>query len=196
MIKSARQSHGRLLVINSKLQHQKKTPISKQSAAPKRSVPEPHQRSSKKKTHSAQFCQLIAEQYDDATSAFYSHQGQEGLLGRKAFKGLVASLGMDIADADRKQLRKRISSSTSNKTIDLESFLAFVASILPESGTASYKTRATDDKSKGHLVALPIEVSTTKPQSNLNPDSDSRSQSCPQLSEHAVTRRSSCCEHF
>ena len=81
------------------------------------------------------------------------------MLGRKGFKKLVESLGMKVADAERKQLRKRVSRS---KVIDLESFVAFVLreSDAGTTAEASSKTEAHDtgDNSKDHLVALPIEV--------------------------------------
>ena len=123
----------------------------------KRPAPKPHKHSGKSSTKGdALFRQLVLKHYDDPASAFHTHKGQDGLLGRKAFKKLIESLGMKIADADRKQLRKRVSRS---KAIDLESFVAFI--VREESSVeASSKTEAhaTGDNSEDHLVALPIEV--------------------------------------
>ena len=94
------------------------------------------------------FRHLVLKHYAGAGSAFNVFQGEDGLRGRKAFKKLVQSVGMKIDDANRKQLRKRI---TSKKAIDRGSFLAFVCSESPSKAAIVFPS-STDG-----LAALPIE---------------------------------------
>ena len=64
-------------------------------------------------------------------------------------KKLVQSVGMKIDDANRKQLRKRI---TSKKAIDRDSFVAFVCS-----GEIPTKAVVVTSSNVGGPAALPIE---------------------------------------
>jgi hypothetical protein len=92
------------------------------------------------------FRQLVLKHYTDAGSVFSVFQG-DGVIGRKAFKKLVQSVGMKIDEDDRKQLRKRI---TSKKAIDRNSFVAFFCS------ESSEEVVVTCSNTNG-LAALPIE---------------------------------------
>ena len=95
------------------------------------------------------FRQLVLKHYTDAGNAFNVFQGEDGLIGRKGFKKLVQSVGMKINDANRKQLRKRI---TSKKAIDRGSFVAFVGSESSTNVVVAVSSPNTDG-----LAALPIE---------------------------------------
>jgi hypothetical protein len=91
----------------------------------------------------------VLKHYTDAGNAFNVFQGDDGLLGRKAFKKLVQSVGMKIDEDNRKQLRKRI---TSKKAIDRDSFVAFVYS-----GESSTNAAVVPFSNTDGLAALPIE---------------------------------------
>jgi hypothetical protein len=95
------------------------------------------------------FCLLVLKYYTDAGTAFSVFEGDDGLIGRKAFKKLVRSVGMKIDEDNRKQLRKRI---TSKKAIDRGSFVAFVGS-----SESSTKTVVVASSNTDGLTALPIE---------------------------------------
>jgi hypothetical protein len=95
------------------------------------------------------FRQLVLKHYTDAGNAFSVFQDDDGLLGRKDFKKLVQSVGMKIDDANRKQLRKRI---TSRKAIDRDSFVAFFG--ISESSTNDVVVSSSNTDG---LAALPIE---------------------------------------
>jgi hypothetical protein len=94
------------------------------------------------------FRQLVLTHYTDPGSAFSVFQGEDGLIGRKAFKKLVQSVGMKIDEDNRKQLRKRISSK---KAIDRDSFIAFVCS------ESSEEAIVVPSSSLGGLAGLPTE---------------------------------------
>jgi hypothetical protein len=96
------------------------------------------------------FRQLVLKHYTNADSAFSAFEGDDGLLGRKDFKKLVRSVGMKIDDANRKQLRKRI---TSKKAIDRGSFVAFVCNGESSTNVAAVVASSNTDG----LAALPIE---------------------------------------
>ena len=95
------------------------------------------------------FRQLVLKHYTEPGNAFNVFQGDDGLIGRKAFKKLVQSVGMKINEDNRKQLRKRI---TSKKAIDRDSFVAFVCS-----GERSTKAAVVSSSNTDGLAALPIE---------------------------------------
>jgi hypothetical protein len=95
------------------------------------------------------FRQLVLQHYTDSGAAFNVLQGEDGLIGRKAFKKLVQSVGMKINDAHRKQLRKRI---TSKKAIDRDSFAIFVCS-----GESSTNAAVVPSSNTDGLAALPNE---------------------------------------
>jgi len=95
------------------------------------------------------FRQLVLKYYTDAGNAFSVFQGEDGLIGRKAFKKLVQSVGMKIDEDNRKQLRKRI---TSKKAIDRDSFAAFIYS-----GKSSTNAAVVPSSNTDGLAALPIE---------------------------------------
>lgn len=94
------------------------------------------------------FRQPVLKRYISAGNAFSTFEGDDGLIGRKAFKKLVRSVGMKIGEENRKQLRKRI---TSKKAIDLGSFVAFLCS---ESGAGA---AVVSPPNADGLAALPIE---------------------------------------
>ena len=96
------------------------------------------------------FRQLVLKYYTEPGSAFSVFQGDDGLVGRKDFKKLVQSVGMKIDDANRKQLRKRI---TSKKAIDRDSFVAFICSGESSTNVAAVVASSNTDG----LAALPIE---------------------------------------
>ena len=109
------------------------------------------------------FRQSILAQYNEPEAAFKRFEGKDGTLGRKGFKKLTSSLGIEISEDERKRLRKRIDT---NKAIDLASFLLFVG-CGNTAGTKGSNTETsangTSDGSHSELARLPVEVPELPP---------------------------------
>ena len=97
------------------------------------------------------------------------------MLSRKGFKALVSSLGMDISDQGRKQLRKGLSGS---KVISLRAFERFIGA------SAADATPAVREDSSLQLAKLPVEVPA------LPPSFRSRPFAQQQLTEALLDNRS------
>jgi hypothetical protein len=153
--------------------------ITRALQASHRAVPKPKKQTTKKTKYSTTqlhdhqsskhcedidtlFRQSILAQYDEPKAAFKRFEGKDGTLGRKGFKKLTSSLGIEVSEDERKRLRKRIDTK---KAIDLVSFLDFVGG--NAAGTKGSDTGAsangTSDGSHSKLARLPVEVPELPP---------------------------------
>jgi hypothetical protein len=77
--------------------------IAKLSTHTKLPAQTPHGKSTATKCDNADiFRNLLLENFGSASHAFDTFKSDDGILGRKLFKRLVAKLGMEIDDSERK----------------------------------------------------------------------------------------------
>ena len=100
------------------------------------------------------FCTLVIKRFDTAENAFDTFKTQSNTLGRKSFKKLIASLGMQIGDDQRKQLRKQIAET---KSITLDEFAAFV-----NKGGVGTQAVTAPSELPSSIAELPSEVPESK----------------------------------
>ena len=101
--------------------------------------------------NSVQFRERVRQQYRSPADAFNAFkEGDGGVLSRKGFKAMLSTLGMNVSDQARKQLRKLLSGGS--KVISLRAFERFVGDSA-ESASASK-----EDESSVKLAKLPVEV--------------------------------------
>ena len=100
------------------------------------------------------FCTLVIKRFDTAENAFDTFKTQSNTLGRKSFKKLIASLGMQIGDDQRKQLRKQIAEA---KSITLNEFAAFV-----NKGGVGTQAVTAPSELPSSIAELPSEVPESK----------------------------------
>jgi hypothetical protein len=105
------------------------------------------------------FRQSILAQYNEPEAAFKQFEGKDGTLGRKGFKKLTSSLGIEVSEDERKMMRKRIDTK---KAIELASFLLFVGG---NATVAESETSENDTGGGSHLrlARLPVEVPELPP---------------------------------
>ena len=140
-------------VIGFTSEHRKAT-FEKLSTAVKRAVAKTHQTSLQLNILSTTIIEsanvlrgLAIKKYGTAKVAVKAVNDGGSIISRKDFKRLVAKVGMDISDGQRKQLRKHIADS-SGREITLQQFKIFLDEVPKSQSTVN-----------PHLVAeLPSEV--------------------------------------
>lgn len=107
--------------------------------------------------------ELVLEKYGSAT-AFFNAASKEGsgIISRKDFKAAIRRLGLDLSDASRKVLRKKVACDGS-KCITLQLLTKFIEGDQPVTKDANKDTQAKAKGAHRGLAPIPSDVPALPP---------------------------------